>query len=70
LLRGIRCGELMHYPLIFNEIFHGVVLEIGPIIDPNGLDFTSKIPFCLLGKDDEFLVSFLFRLEKAYPRVS
>jgi hypothetical protein len=60
----------MLYPFIFNEIFHGVVFEIGPIIGPNGLDFTSKIPFRLLGKDDEFLVSFLFRLEEAYPRVS
>jgi hypothetical protein len=59
----------MLYPFIFNELLHGVVLEFGPIIGPNNLDFISKIPFCFLGKDGEFLVSFFLGLEKTHPSV-
>ena len=69
LLRGVRYGELMLDPLILNELGHGVVLELGPIVGPNGLDHFTMLTLSLLGEGDEVLVGFIFGLEKEHPSV-
>ena len=56
-------------PLILDEFSHGVVLELGPIADPNRLDHFTMLTLSLLGDGDEVLVGFILGLDEEHPSV-
>jgi hypothetical protein len=53
-----------------SKIFHGVVLEFRPIVDPYGLDHFLKCMFRLLGELGEVLAGLILRLKEEHPCIS
>src|ERR1041384_1735705 len=70
LLRGIWCGILMLNPLITQEFFQGVVLELGAIVTSYCQDSHVVFSLGLLGKVDEGGLRLILGLEEEHPRVS
>ena len=57
-------------PLIFDEVLHGVVLELGAVVGSYCLDFSIMLTLSLLGEDDEVLMGLILRLEEEHPTIS
>ena len=70
LLRGVRSGILMSYPLITQKIIQGVVLELGAVVTSYCQYRQVVLTLNLFGKVDEVFLGLTLVLEEINPSVS